>query len=217
MIGGEEVRVPLEARSHGVHHGFMPGVEVGTPYGIRAHGPWEPEHGLRFNPAKLLVDPYARAIDGDVTWPERPAPGAPPATPACPTPATPRRSCRAASSSTTTSTGATTRPPPRRGPRPSSTRCTSRASPRTHPGVPEHLRGTYAGLAHPAAIEHLVSLGVTAVELLPGAPVRRRAAAGRRGVAQLLGLQHARLLRPARRRTPPTAAPVRRSTSSRGW
>ena len=76
-IGGEEVRVPLEARSHGVHHGFIPGVEVGTAYGIRAHGPWLPDHGLRFNPAKLLVDPYARAIDGSVTWTDALKPGAP--------------------------------------------------------------------------------------------------------------------------------------------
>ena len=74
FLGGDEIRVPLEARSHGVHHGFLPGVEIGTQYGLRAHGPWEPQRGLRFNPAKLLVDPYARAIVGDVTSPEVPRP-----------------------------------------------------------------------------------------------------------------------------------------------
>ena len=76
FLGEEEVRVPLEARSHGVHHGFLPGIEVGTRYGLRAHGPWEPQRGLRFNPAKLLVDPYARAIVGDVTSPDVPRPAA---------------------------------------------------------------------------------------------------------------------------------------------
>ena len=76
-IDDEEVRVPLEARSHGVHHGFIRGVELGTRYGIRAHGPWMPDYGLRFNPAKLLVDPYARAIDGVVTWSDALRPGSP--------------------------------------------------------------------------------------------------------------------------------------------
>jgi glycogen operon protein len=165
-IGGEEVRVPLEARSHGVHHGFIPGVEVGTAYGIRARGPWMPDYGLRFNPAKLLVDPYARAIDGSVTWSDalRPGepdnPGAPDARDSAPfmprgivvtddfdwgddtAPATPWGETVVYEMHVK---GYTAR----------------------HPYVPAELRGTYAGLAHPAALEHLLSLGVTAVELLP--------------------------------------------------
>ena len=73
--GDHEVRVPLEARTEGVHHGFLPGVEVGAAYGLRAHGPWSPRDGLRFNPAKLLVDPYARAINGDLHWSDVLLPG----------------------------------------------------------------------------------------------------------------------------------------------
>ena len=110
-----------------------------------------------------------------------------------------RRACRAAWSSRTASTGAAT--DRRRSPTPtrSSTRPTSRASPGCNPGVPEALRGTYAGLASPAALDHLRSLGVTAVELLP---VHHHVDDGflrSKGLDELLGLQHAGLLRPARR------------------
>ena len=91
---------------------------------------------------------------------------------------------------------------------------------RSHPGVPEALRGTYAGLAHPAAVEHLVALGVSAVELLPVHQFVTEPRAGRPWPDELLGLQLGRLLRPARRvlgaaRDP--AAAARRSTSSRRW
>ncbi len=165
-VDGEEVRVPLEARSHGVHHGFIRGVDVGTPYGIRAHGPWEPANGLRFNPAKLLVDPYARAIEGDVRWSDLLRPGTP-GDPAVPDPRDSAGSVpRGIVVTDDFDWGGDTAP----------------ATPWTetvlyemhvkgytarHPYVPAELRGTYAGLAHPAALEHLLSLGVTAVELLP--------------------------------------------------
>ena len=165
-FGGEEVRVPLEARSHGVHHGFLPGVEVGTAYGIRAHGPWDPSAGLRFNPAKLLVDPYARAVHGDVVWSDALAPG----TPANPSTPDPRDSAPFVPRSIVvddafdwgddvapaTSWGETV-----------VYEMHVKGYTARHPLVPEALRGTYAGLAHPAAIDHLTSLGVTAVELLP--------------------------------------------------
>jgi isoamylase len=59
-------RVRLSEKSGHVWHAYLPGVGAGTPYGYRAHGPYEPEAGLRFNGAKLLVDPYARAISGEV-------------------------------------------------------------------------------------------------------------------------------------------------------
>ena len=166
FLGAEEVRVPLEARSHGVHHGFLPGVELGTQYGLRAHGPWVPDHGLRFNPAKLLVDPYARAITGDVTSADVPRP-------VMPTDASkpdPRDSAPYVPRGVVVSDGFDWRGDE------------SPATPwgetvvyemhvkgytQQHPLIPDNIRGTYAGLAHPAAIEHLTSLGVTAVELLP--------------------------------------------------
>ena len=61
---GRESRVRLTDCTHGVWHAHLPGVGPGQRYGYRVHGPWDPWHGHRFNPAKLLVDPYARAIDG---------------------------------------------------------------------------------------------------------------------------------------------------------
>ncbi len=165
-IDGDEVRVPLEARSHGVHHGFLPGVEVGTAYGLRAHGPWDPDAGLRLNPAKLLIDPYARAIAGDVVWSDILRPGAPGA------PRTPDGRDSAAfvprgivvddafdwgdDEAPATSWGETV-----------IYEMHVKGYTARHPYVPNNLRGTYAGLAHPAAVEHLLSLGVTAVELLP--------------------------------------------------
>ena len=166
FLGDEEVRVPLEARSHGVHHGFLPGVAVGTQYGLRAHGPWEPGRGLRFNPAKLLVDPYARAIVGDVTSPEVPRPG----TPGDPTQPDPRDSAPFVPRGVVVGNGfdwGDDAPPATPWAETVLYEMHVKGFTAAHPGVPEHLRGTYAGLAHPAAIEHLVRLGVTAVELLP--------------------------------------------------
>ena len=164
--GDHEVRVPLEARTEGVHHGFLPGVEVGAAYGLRAHGPWSPRDGLRFNPAKLLVDPYARAINGDLHWSDVLLPGT------------------AGNASAPDSRDSAAYVPRSivvddtfdwgddRRPRTSWAETVIyemhvKGFTARHPSVPEPLRGTYAGLAHPHAIEHLVSLGVTTVELLP--------------------------------------------------
>src|SRR5690349_2784435 len=66
--GSTECRIPLTQRTHGTWFGFLPGVGPGQRYALRADGPWRPAEGLRYNPAKLLLDPYARAIEGDVTW-----------------------------------------------------------------------------------------------------------------------------------------------------
>ena len=63
-----ERRVLLDQRAHGVHFAHVPGVGPGQRYGLRAHGPWDPSRGRRYNPAKLLLDPYARALDGEVQW-----------------------------------------------------------------------------------------------------------------------------------------------------
>ncbi len=161
-----EVRIPLEARSHGVHHGFLPGVEVGTRYGLRAHGPWDPGSGLRFNPAKLLVDPYALAITGDVTSADVPRPGRPDdrdsPDPRDSAPFVPRGVVLGNGfdwgddDAPSVPWGETVL-----------YEMHVKGFTARHPLVPEELRGTYAGLAHPAAIEHLVALGVTSVELLP--------------------------------------------------
>ena len=142
--------------SLGIWHGAIPGVAPGTRYGYRADGPWQPELGLRFNPDKLLLDPYARAISGDLV--DDPAIfGFDVAAPSrAQTAATPRRTSRRAwSCASPTSTGATT------GGRYTRWRDTViyelhvKGMTALHDRVPEHLRGTYAGLATPAVIDYL--------------------------------------------------------------
>src|SRR5580765_2824358 len=66
--GSSERRIALTERTHGIWFGFLPGVGPGQRYALRADGVWRPADGLRYNPHKLLLDPYARAIEGDVTW-----------------------------------------------------------------------------------------------------------------------------------------------------
>jgi isoamylase len=160
---GKLSRVPLTEVDGFVWHGYLPGVGPGQRYGYRVHGPWDPHLGHRCNPAKLLLDPYTRAVDGQVdnhaSLFER-------------SPAGPSR----ANSAGHTMLGVVTDPyfdwgddrPPRR-PYADTViyEAHVRGLTRAHPAVPAKLRGTYAGLAHPAVVEHLVSLGVTAVELMP--------------------------------------------------
>ena len=69
-VSGEETRVELPERSGDVWHGELPDVQPGQRYGYRVHGPWAPKEGLRCNPAKLLLDPYAKASQGEVDWDE---------------------------------------------------------------------------------------------------------------------------------------------------
>jgi glycogen operon protein len=147
-------------------HGYLPGVGPGQRYGYRVHGPWDPARGLRCNPDKLLLDPYARAIDGSITWGDAIF-GHVPAAPARrneidSAPFVPRSVIVADAFDW----GDDARP---RVPDHETMVYETHVKGLTmrHPGVPEPIRGTYAGLAHPAAIEHLVSLGVTSVELMP--------------------------------------------------
>ncbi|WP_308112890.1 glycogen debranching protein GlgX [Streptomyces sp. DH12] len=173
--GGAETRVPLTEQTHGIWHGFVPGVGPGRRYGYRVHGRWDPWAGARWNPAKLLLDPYARAVDGDYTlppevyghvrdWPDQPV-------------ADTVRDDRDSAPYVPKGVVVHDDAPGDEWAddrRPKTPWADSviyelhvRGFTMRHPGVPEELRGTYAGLAHPAAVEHLVRLGVTAVELLP--------------------------------------------------
>ncbi len=162
-----EQRVPLPEVTGFQWHGYLPGIRPGQRYGFRVAGPWAPDQGHRCNHAKLLLDPYAKAIERGVSWNPAVFPyrfddpeGAP--SDADSAPYVPRsvvvdgvfdwsndRSLRVPLHDTTIYEvhvkGFTAR----------------------HPGLPPEIRGTYAGLAHPAAIEHLTSLGITAVELMP--------------------------------------------------
>jgi isoamylase len=165
---GREHRHRLEETTHQVWHGRLPGVGSGQRYGYRVHGPYEPHAGLRHNPAKLLLDPYTRAVDGDLTlhpslfgYAGDSADGG---------------TRDEQDSAPYVPRGVVVHDPfPWDGDRPLRTPWSGtviyevhvKGATALHPDVPPQLRGTYAGLSHPAFVEHLQSLGVTAVELLP--------------------------------------------------
>lgn len=161
----ERRRVRLPARSGDVHHGHIEGVGPGDRYGLRAEGPWRPEAGRRFNPAKLLVDPYAVAIDrpfqlADALFDARRLGAAGDAVDSGPF--VPKAIV----------TGPVDRPAPRLAPpiawdRQVIYELHVRGFSKLNPAVPEPIRGTFAGLGHPASIVHLKRLGVTTVELMP--------------------------------------------------
>jgi glycogen operon protein len=163
---GTETRQALTEREAFVWHGYLPRVGPGQRYGFRIHGPYDPTNGLRCDPSKLLLDPYAKAIEGQPDWnetmfsyrfdnPEQ------------------RNNLDSAPHAMTS---VVINPffdwghdhPPRV---PYHETVIYEAHvvglTKTHPEVPDELRGTYAAVAHPAIIEHLTSLGVTALELMP--------------------------------------------------
>lgn len=164
-----EQRLSLPYRRDGIWHAHFSGITAGTRYGLRADGPFEPERGLVFNVNKLLIDPYARALDHPVAHHELMIgsalgeDGQPVADPRDSASVVPR--------------GIITGVPG--GDDPSTNRpghdfadlviyeAHLKGISAAHPQVPQELRGTYAGMGHRAVIEHLQSLGVTAVELLP--------------------------------------------------
>ena len=168
LIGedGGERRVELTERTFGVWHGLVPGVTSGQKYGYRVHGPYDPTRGLRCNPHKILVDPYATRISGALTDLQA-------ALGYAGDPMHHRRS-RVDSLGSVPLSVVTSLGGPDTGVKPEVPFEESvvyemhvKGFTRRHPEIPANLRGTYLGLAHPAAIEHLVRLGVTAVELLP--------------------------------------------------
>src|SRR5262245_57295131 len=148
-------------------HGYLPNVRPGQRYGFRVHGRWAPENGLWCNPAKVLLDPYAKAIDGLWRWSEAGCPcrfGAP------------ENSTNEIDSAAFVARSVVINPffdwgndrqPETPWHRTVVYETHVKGFSRLHPGIPEELRGTYAGLAHPVAIEYLKKLGITAVELLP--------------------------------------------------
>ncbi|MEJ7844967.1 MAG: glycogen debranching protein GlgX [Acidimicrobiales bacterium] len=163
---GTETAVRLPERSGDVWHGYLPDIAPGQLYGFRVHGPWAPAEGLRCNQDKLLLDPYAKAIAGDIDWDEAVF-------------------------------GHLWSDPDHRNGDDDAAHVPKsvvinpwfdwegdrllripwqdtviyevhvKGATMTHPGIPDEQRGTYAGLAHPAFVEHLTRLGVSAIELLP--------------------------------------------------
>lgn len=156
----EVARLRLPSRTGAVWHGHLPGLRPGMRYGFRAHGPWQPSAGQRFNPAKLLLDPFATELDRPLRLhPAMLDAGREP---------DPIDSAFAMAKAIVPRNGPSPRasPPPRRGPH-VIYELHVRGFTKLHPEVPEAIRGTFAGLAHPAAIAHLRALGVTMVELMP--------------------------------------------------
>jgi glycogen operon protein len=163
---GAERRVRLPEVTAFCWHGYVPGIGPGQRYGYRVHGPWEPAEGRRCNPNKLLLDPYARAITGDLKW----GPAILPYRIDNPDDHSDEDSAAHVPRSVVVDTafdwGADR---PLRRPLPDSIVYETHVKGFTArmPEIPRELRGTYAGMAHPAAIEYLTRLGVTAVELMP--------------------------------------------------
>ncbi|MBV9121330.1 MAG: glycogen debranching protein GlgX [Chloroflexi bacterium] len=163
---GHESRVELPEVDAFCWHGYLPDVGPGMRYGYRAHGPWAPEEGNRCNPAKLLLDPYARAVDGEVEW----NPAVFPYVFGSEDEADGQDSAPYVPRSLVVNPyfdWAGDRPPRRPLNQTVIYEAHVKGLTKLNPDIPEDIRGTYAGLAHPAAIEYLTKLGVTAVELLP--------------------------------------------------
>ncbi len=163
---GNETRVPIRERDADVWHAYLPGIQPGQRYGWRVAGPYDPSSGQRCNPTKLLIDPYAKAIDGRVDWDEAcfgylwndhearndldSGPHVPKAVVINPffdwsddrAPRTPYHETVIYEAHVKGLTA-------------------------THPGIPEEIRGTYAAVAHPVMLEHYKRIGVTAIELMP--------------------------------------------------
>ncbi|HEX6132161.1 MAG TPA: glycogen debranching protein GlgX, partial [Actinomycetota bacterium] len=165
----ESARILMSNRTDLIWHCYLPDVRPGQAYGYRVHGPYEPQRGMRFNPHKLLIDPYAKSLSGTIRWDDSlygyrigdeaedlsyddrdSAPFVPRSIVIDPA-----------------FTWGDDRPPRTPWNRTVIYETHVRGLTMRHPQVPPELRGTYLALAHDAVIEHLRSLGVTAVELMP--------------------------------------------------
>ncbi|SDB79958.1 glycogen operon protein [Raineyella antarctica] len=163
---GVETRIQLPESDGFVHHAYLPGIQPGQRYGFRVHGAYDPENGHRCNPAKLLLDPYAKAITGQIDGdeslfsyrfddPEQ---------------------FNDDDSLGHTMLGVVVNPffdwgndrhPQHEYHDSVIYEAHVKGLTQTHPDIPEEIRGTYAAIAHPVMIDHLTSLGITAIELMP--------------------------------------------------
>ncbi|RDV16718.1 glycogen debranching enzyme GlgX [Pontibacter diazotrophicus] len=165
----ESVKIKMTERSHQVWHAYLPGIEPGQLYGYRVHGPFDPHNGHRYNPNKLLIDPYAKAISGTIEWHDslfgyefghpdedlsRNDTDSAPFIP------------KAVVVDASFDWGDDKAP---KIPYYKSIIYETHIKGFTqlHPEIPEDIRGTYSGLAHPVTIKYLQELGITAIELMP--------------------------------------------------
>src|SRR5512133_250432 len=168
---GAEQRIPLPEVDGFVWHAYLPGVQPGQRYGYRVDGPYEPARGHRCDSSKLLLDPYAKAIDGEMSYHpslfsyrfDDPLAGT-----------TAKLSGRDSLGHTMLSVVTNPffdwgqdRPPHHEYHNTVIYEAHVKGLTQQHPEIPKEIRGTYAGVAHPAVIDHLRALGVTAIELMP--------------------------------------------------
>jgi len=186
--GGGETAHWLQQRTGSIHHGYLVGIGPGTRYGLRVDGPWDPASGLRCNPAKLLIDPYAGAIEGEVTWdpalfgfrPEHPDTiDSTDSAPFMPRSVVVDHDFDWGDDS----------PPRNRWVDTVIYETHVKSLTQRHPQVPTPRRGTYLGVACDPVIEHLTGLGVTAVELMPVLHFVHDQALVARGLRNLWGYQ----------------------------
>ncbi|RIK46070.1 MAG: glycogen debranching enzyme GlgX [Chloroflexi bacterium] len=166
---GNETRLALPFVQHGIWHAYVAGISPGQRYGFRAHGPYEPERGLRFNPNKLLIDPYARAISGRLDY-TAPILGYDRCSHEADLSFDEHDSAAGVPMAVVVDTSFDWQGDRRLQIPWRDTviyEVHVKGFTALHPDIPEDIRGTYAGFAHPAALRHLTDLGVTAVELLP--------------------------------------------------
>ncbi len=168
--GVEAARVDLPEYTNEIWHGYLPGLSPGTRYGYRVHGKFDPEAGHRFNPNKLLIDPYARSLEGDIAW-GQPVYGYKFEDPAEDLSFDEIDSADAMPKCVVVDPKPAGRP---RNPAPNIPWSQSvfyethvRGFTKLHPGVPKRLRGTFEGLATKEVVDYIKSLGVTSVELMP--------------------------------------------------
>ncbi|WP_142848768.1 glycogen debranching protein GlgX [Telmatospirillum sp. J64-1] len=165
----EQERILLTEYTDEVWHCYLPDIRPGQLYGYRVYGPWDPLRGHRFNHHKLLLDPYAKALTGEFKWHDAVF-GYRPNSSRADLSFDRRDSARYMPKGRVVDTAFTWADDKRPGhPWPSSVIYEAHVKGLTmnHPGVPAELRGTFLGLSQPAVLDHLVSLGVTAIELLP--------------------------------------------------
>ncbi len=213
QIEAERLRLP--GRTGDVFHGYVQGIKPGQRYGFRAYGAYTPAEGHRFNPAKLLVDPYALALDrpfslenatfgyrlgspdADLSFDRNDsAPFMPKAIAAAPALAKTAPASKRPWDETIVY------------------ELHVRGFTKRHPRIPEAIRGTFAGLAHPIAIDHLVKLGVTAVEIMPCAAWADERHLKRAGLANYWGYNPVALMAPDPRLAPGGWAEVASCTSA---